>query len=263
LDSGLTKVTLGDNASQQLPKVIRRKTKKTFFLLPFNLQEVMYEGADVICCGVVGEGPQFCSKLSRHCSVREHYSSGRVKRKKMYDVMEIKDGFYINNVVAGRAFGEPCLPLAAALRSPTFKDLLKDGEGKTLETWSIIFRHLIDRSKDAKAAASTPLRRRQTTSNVEDRVLVKFYADQKTPGRVALDSLNLPKRTRYNDKGMYKDSDGDPRLWGNISHKGCTLRPPQDLLGAGKRGARHTSLGGPLCHGTWWTAGRFHSAGCV
>ena len=50
LDSGLTHVTLGDDASQQLPKIIRRKTEKTFFLLPFNLQEVMDGGADVICC---------------------------------------------------------------------------------------------------------------------------------------------------------------------------------------------------------------------
>ena len=53
LDSGLTNVTLGDDAIQQLPKII---CQKTFFLLPFNLQEVMDGGADVICCGVVGEG---------------------------------------------------------------------------------------------------------------------------------------------------------------------------------------------------------------
>ena len=56
LDSGLTNVTLGDDTSQQLPKIIRRKTEKMFFLLPFNLQEVMDGVADVICCGVVGEG---------------------------------------------------------------------------------------------------------------------------------------------------------------------------------------------------------------
>ena len=56
LDSGLTNVTLGDDASQQLSKIIRRKIEKTFSLLHFDLQEVMDGGADVICCGVVGEG---------------------------------------------------------------------------------------------------------------------------------------------------------------------------------------------------------------
>ena len=76
----------------------------------------------------------------------------------MFNVMDMEDGFYINDAGAGRAFGEPCLPLAAAVRSPTFKDLVEDGEGKTLETWNTIFRHLIDRAKDAEAAASTPLK---------------------------------------------------------------------------------------------------------
>jgi hypothetical protein len=32
----LTNVTLGDDASQQLPKIIRCKTEKTFLLLPFT-----------------------------------------------------------------------------------------------------------------------------------------------------------------------------------------------------------------------------------
>jgi hypothetical protein len=201
LDSGLTNVTLGDDTSQQLPKIIRRKTEKMFFLLPFNLQEVMDGVADVICCGVVGEGSRFCSKLAGNCVVRDHWS------KKMYDVMEMEDGFYINDAGVGRAFGEPCLPLAAALRSPTFKDLLEDGEGKTLETWNTIFRS--DRAKDAEAAAFTPLRGGRTTNDVEDRGLIKFYTALKTPGRVALDSLNSPKRVRYNDGGMDEDGDGE------------------------------------------------------
>ena len=205
LDSGLTSVTLGDDASQQLPKIISRKTEKTIFLLPFNLQEMMGGGADTLCCGVVGEGSRFCSKLGRHCLVRDHW-----RRKKMYDVMDMKDGFYINDAGSGRAFGEPCLPLTAALRSPTFKDLLEDGEGKTLETWSTIFRHLIDRAKDADAAASTPLRGGRTTNDMEDRGLVKFYTDLETPGRVALDSLNSPKQARYNDGEMDEDGDGEP-----------------------------------------------------
>jgi hypothetical protein len=88
----LTNVTLGDDASQQLPKIIRRKTEKRFFLLPFNLlQEVMDGGADVICCGVVGEGSQFCSKLAGNCVVRDHWS-----RKNMYNLTDMEDGFYIN-----------------------------------------------------------------------------------------------------------------------------------------------------------------------
>ena len=116
LASGLTNVTLGDDTSQQLPSFIRCKTEKTFFLLPFNLQEVMDGGADAICCGVVGEGSRFCSKLTRHCVVRDH------SRKRMYEVMDMEDGFYINDAGVGRAFGEPCLPLAAALRSPTSQD---------------------------------------------------------------------------------------------------------------------------------------------
>ena len=108
----------------------------------------------------------------------------------------MEDGFYINDAGVGRAFGESCLPLAAALRSPTFKDLPDNGEGKTLETWSTIFRHLSDRAKDAEVVASTPLRGGRTTNNMEDRGLVKFYTDLKTPGRVALDSLNSPKRVK-------------------------------------------------------------------
>jgi hypothetical protein len=172
-----------------------------FSLLPFNLQDVMDGGADNICCGIVGEGSRFCSKLSRHCWVKDH------SRKRMFNVMDMEDGFYINDAGAGRAFGEPCLPLAAAVRSPTFRDLVEDGEGKTLETWNTIFRHLIDRAKDAEAAASTPLRGGRTTDDAEDRGLVRFYTDLKTPGRVPLDSLNSPKRMKYVHGGM--DDDGD------------------------------------------------------
>ena len=68
------------------------------------------------------------------------------------------------------------------MRSPTFKDLIEDGEGKTLETWNTIFRHLSDRAKDAEAAASTPLKGGRTTDDTEDRGLVRFYTDLKTPG---------------------------------------------------------------------------------
>ena len=176
-----------------------------FFLLPFNLQEVMAGGADAICCGIVGEGSRFCSKLTHHCAVRDH------SRKRMFNVMDMEDGFYINDAGVGRAFGGPCLPLAAAVRSPTFKDLVEDGEGKTLETWITIFWHLSDMAKDAKAAASTPLRGGRTTDDAEDRDLVRFYTDLKTPGRVPLDSLNSPKRVKYNHGGMDEDGDDGSR----------------------------------------------------
>ena len=70
------------------------------FLLFFNLQEVVVGGAEFICCGVVGEGSRFCSKLDGNCVIRDHWS-----RKKMYDVMEMEDGFYINDAGVGRSFG--------------------------------------------------------------------------------------------------------------------------------------------------------------
>ena len=69
----------------------------------------------------------------------------------MYDVMVMEDGFYINDVGVGRAFGGRCLPLAADMHSPTFQDLLNKGEGKSLKTWTTIFQHLCNRAKDAKA----------------------------------------------------------------------------------------------------------------
>jgi hypothetical protein len=130
-------VTLGDETSQLFPKATRPKVEKTFSLLPLDIQPVRDGGPGVICCGVVGEGSQFCLKLARDCAIRDHWS-----RKKVYDVMVMEDGFYFNDVGVGRAFGEPCLPLAVATRSPTFQDLLDKGEGKSLETWTAIFRHL-------------------------------------------------------------------------------------------------------------------------
>ena len=57
----------------------------------------------------------------------------------MYNMMVMEDGVYINDVRVGRAFGEPCLPLAAATRSLTFQDLLDEGEGKSLKVWTTIF----------------------------------------------------------------------------------------------------------------------------
>ena len=60
-------------------------------------------------------------------------------------------GYYINDPVTGRAFTEPCLPKVAALRSPTFGDLLNNGKGKSLETWTSMFCHLTDKAREADA----------------------------------------------------------------------------------------------------------------
>jgi hypothetical protein len=121
--------------------------------------------------------------------------------------MVMEDGFYINDVGVGRAFGEPCLPLAAATWSPTFQDLLNKGAGKSLETWTAIFRRLCDRAKDAKAF--TPVQGRRAADELEDWGLVNFYTALKTSGRVALDSLNSPKRVQYDDKEM-DGGEGNP-----------------------------------------------------
>ena len=47
--------------------------------------------------------------------------------------------------------------------------------------------------------------------DAEDRGLVRFCTDLKTPVRVPLDSLNSPKRVKYNHRGMDKDGDDDSR----------------------------------------------------
>ena len=202
LDSGLTNVSLGGYSSERPPKASRRKSEKTFHLLLIDLQEVRDGGDNAICCGVVGEGSRFCSKLSRDCAIRDH------SKRKMYSALEMEDGYYINDLGSGRAFGEPCLPLGATLRSPTFSDLLTDGEGKTLETWTTIFRHLSDRAKDAEAASPTsPRGGRMMTMDEEDRGLAKFYTALKAPGRVALDTLNSPKRMKFDDVGMEDGED--------------------------------------------------------
>ncbi len=152
----------------------------------------------------MGEGSQFCSKLACDCAIRDHWL-----KKKICDVMVMEDGFYINGIGVGRAFGEPCLPLAAATRSPTFQDLLDEGEGKTLETWTAIFRHLCDRAKDAKAFASVQGRR--AADKVENRGLINFYTYTalKTPKRVAPNSSNSPKCMRYNVQEM-DGGEGNP-----------------------------------------------------
>jgi hypothetical protein len=121
----------------------KRKKEKRYLLIPFVLEEAMMGGMEEVCCGIVGEQWScFCSKTSYDCTVRD-------PRKKMWKYTDMVNGFYINNPVTGRAFPEPCLLKVAALRSPTFGDLLNDGEGKSLETWTSIFWHLTDKAKEA------------------------------------------------------------------------------------------------------------------
>ena len=104
-------VSLGEEASQLLPEITRCKVKKTFSLLLLDLQAVRDKGSGVICCGVMSKGSRFCSKLARDCVIRDQWS-----KKKMYYVMEMEDGFYINDVGVGQAFGEPLIP--AGMRNP-------------------------------------------------------------------------------------------------------------------------------------------------
>jgi hypothetical protein len=49
---------------------------------------------------------------------------------------------------------------------------------------------------------SRPVQGRRTADDVEDWGLANFYTALKTPGRVALDSLNSPKCMRYKDAKM-------------------------------------------------------------
>ena len=118
------------------------------------------------------------------------------------------DGYY-NDPVTGRAFSEPCLPKATALRSPTFNDILNNGEGKSIETWTLIFRHLTDKAKEADA--HTPVRGGWARDDL-DTGPMEFATAMKTTGQVAFDSLNFPKRTRHRDKegenGMEVESIG-------------------------------------------------------
>ena len=104
----------------------RTKKEKMYLLIPFVLKDAMRGGYGGICCGIVGEQwSWFCSKANNNCTMRDH-------RTKMWKYTDMVDGYYNNNPVTGRAFMELCLPKAAALRSPTFGDLLNDGEGKSL-----------------------------------------------------------------------------------------------------------------------------------
>ena len=83
----------------------------------------------------------------------------------MWKYTNMVDGFYINGHVNGRAFTEPCLPKAPALRSPTFGDLFNDGEGKSSETWTSIFCHLTNKAKEADA--QTPVRGGQARDSAD------------------------------------------------------------------------------------------------
>ena len=83
------------------------------------------------------------------------------------------------------------------MRSPTFKDLLDNGEGKSLKTWSKIFRPLCNKAKEANA--HTPIRGGWVRDK-EDQGLINFAMAMKTSGGVAFDSLNSPKCFKYRFK---------------------------------------------------------------
>ena len=146
----------------------KRKKEKTYLLIPFVLKDAMMGGSDDICCGIVGEQwSRFCSSI-----VRDH-------RKKMWKYTNMVDRYYINESVTSRAFLEPCLPKAAALRFPTFSDLLNNGEGKSLKTWTFIFWHLTNKAREANA--HTPVRGGWARDRA-DMGLMEFAMAMKTPG---------------------------------------------------------------------------------
>jgi hypothetical protein len=83
------------------------------------------------------------------------------------------------------------------LRSLTFKDRPDDGEGKSLTTWSTIFRPLCDKAKEANAR--TPVGGGRAGDG-EGQGLINFAMAVKTPGRVAFNSLDLSKHMNNGDE---------------------------------------------------------------
>ena len=184
-------------------------------------------GSEDLCCGIMGEQWScFCSKMDYECTVRDH-------RKKMWKYTDMLDGYYINNPVTCRAFLEPCLPKMAALRSLTFNDLLKDREGKSLETWTSIFRHLTGKAKEVDA--HTPVRGGRARDG-EDPGLIEFAMAMKTPSRVAFDSLNSPKHARPGTRRGETRRRTGPSVWD----------PPR-----GTCGLRTYGLPWPWSMGSW------------
>ncbi len=157
----------------------------------------------------------------------------------MWKYTNMVDGFYINIVVTGRAFLEPCLSKVAALRSPTFDDLLNDGEGKSLKTWRPIFWHLTNKAKEADT--HTPVRGGWARDGA-DSGLLEFTTAMKTPRQVAFNSLNLPKQARHGDK------DGEDGIGEESLGSGTTKRDSQSAhlrmssaLVKGELGSRSTN----------------------
>ncbi len=88
--------------------------------------------------------------------------------------------------------------------SPTFQDLLDDGNWKTLETWSTIFRHLNNKAKEANARTPT----RGGGGDEEDQGLIQFAVAMKMPGWVTFDLLNSPKQMKFGDEEESVVEDG-------------------------------------------------------
>jgi hypothetical protein len=149
------------------PRVV--KVGKTFSLVayptmpPMNIVGPGLHQEDV-CGGIIEGGSCFCTKLAHDC----HYSNHRAN--KMWESRPMDPGYYIHNDVNCRTYSEPCLPMAVELLFPSDKAVLEEC-GKTLETWTTIFRHLQDKAKEAegqvgmwgvkiRVSASSPRRRR-------------------------------------------------------------------------------------------------------
>jgi hypothetical protein len=128
------------------PRVV--KAGKTFSLVayptmpPSHIAESGLHQDDV-CGGIIGGGSRFYTKLAHDC----HYSNHRTN--KMWESRPMDPGYYIHDDANCRAYSDPCLPMAVASLFSTDKVLLEES-GKTLETWTMIFRHLQDKAKEAE-----------------------------------------------------------------------------------------------------------------
>ena len=124
------------------------KVGKTFSLVAYPTMSPMHIvipglHQEDVCGGIIGGGSCFCTKLAHDC----HYSNHRAN--KMWESRPMDPGYYIHDDISCKAYSEPYLPMAVASLFPTDKAVLEEC-GKTLETWTTIFRHLQDKAKEAE-----------------------------------------------------------------------------------------------------------------
>ena len=163
---GLAGILLDGSKGLQIrrspPRVV--KIGKTFSLIAYPTMPPMHilgpglHQKDV-CGGIIGGGSCFCTKLAHDC----HYSNHRAN--KMWESRPMNPGYYIHDDVSCRVYSEPCLPMAVASLFPTDKAVLEEW-GKTLETWTTIFRHLQDKAKEAEGQVGIVGGRRSGSSQV-------------------------------------------------------------------------------------------------